>query len=112
MYLLYMDESGDPGQFTKGQNTFVLGGLAVHEGQVRILTDRMNAMQEAFFPGIKLAIPFHATELRAGKGCFDKMPAEKRNKIFDAIYDIISSMRFPYLLTFATAIDISSVENP
>ena len=32
MYVVYLDESGDPNGWNNNQNHFILGGMAVHEG--------------------------------------------------------------------------------
>ena len=41
MYILYIDESGDPYSWDE-QNHFVLAGVAVHEGQVRNITSKLT----------------------------------------------------------------------
>ena len=45
MYLLYIDESGDPGAWS--DNNFVLGAVAVHEGQVFHLGKRLDDIRSA-----------------------------------------------------------------
>jgi len=77
MYILYVDESGDPNSWTD-QNHYVLGGLAVHEGQVRHLAEQFSGIQNVYFPEISLPIPFHATEIAAGRGRFRHLMPIKR----------------------------------
>jgi hypothetical protein len=70
MYLLYLDESGTPNGW-KVQNHFVLGGIAVHEGQTRILEERLDAIQKNHFPEIHVPLSFHATEIRQERAATD-----------------------------------------
>ncbi len=45
MHILYLDESGGPYSWNVQKN-FVLGGVAIHEGQIYNLTKAMNDLQE------------------------------------------------------------------
>jgi len=111
MYLLYLDESGDPNGWDT-QNNFVLGGVAVHEGQIYGLAKQLDDIQTSFFPGISVPIIFHATDIAAGKNKFRLLSPEDRGRLLDAIYQIIARAGFPNLIAFATAIDISCVNSP
>ncbi len=51
VYLFYLDESGDPGGWNQFDD-FVLAGVAIHEGQVRRLSERLGAVQRRFFPSL------------------------------------------------------------
>jgi hypothetical protein len=106
MYLLYLDESGDPNGWNI-QNNFVLGGVAVHEGQIYGLSRQLDNIQSSFFPGISFPIVFHATDIAVGKDRFRSLSKGERDKLLDAIYQIIAGAWFPNLIAFATDIDIS-----
>jgi hypothetical protein len=79
MYILYLDESGDPNSWQQNKN-FVIAGVAVHEGQITLISQRIRAIQEKYFPGISVPIEFHATEIRNGKGIFSDFNPVIENK--------------------------------
>lgn len=111
MYLMYLDESGDPNGWQTGQNHFVLGGLAVHEGQVRAITQQLDAIQQEFFPGISIPITFHATDIRGGKDRFRGLQQGDRERLLGAIYQVFARSRFPYLVAFASAMHVSAASS-
>jgi len=111
MRILYLDESGGPNSWNDQKN-FVLGGVAVHEGQIYSLTRELNTLQEKYFPGISIPIEFHARPIRQGKGPhFNKFSFDTRSEIIDDIYDIIRKSGFPNIIPFATVIHVSAVIN-
>lgn len=110
MYILYLDESGDPAKWHE-QNNFVLAGLAVHEGQIYGLSKQLDAIQTRFFPQISPQLPFHATDVRNGKGHFRDLSPEKREELMAAVYGVIGQTRFPLLVAFGTTIDISAAQD-
>jgi len=79
MYLLYLDESGDPNGW-QIQKHFVLGGVAIHEGQIYTLNQKLDAIQKQYFPGISFPISFHATEIMRGKAHFKDFAPNIREK--------------------------------
>ena len=110
MYLLYLDESGDPNGW-QYQRNYVLAGVAVHEGQIWKLSNELDNIQSRYFPGISLPIAFHASETRRGKGHFDNLKPEIRNNILKDVCNVIGSCVFPNLVAFAVVVDISAVES-
>ncbi|MBX8646087.1 MAG: DUF3800 domain-containing protein, partial [Thermoplasmata archaeon] len=48
-YLLYVDESGDPLGW-RDQTHFILGAIAVHEGQVNTISRKLDEIQRIVFP--------------------------------------------------------------
>ena len=44
MYLLYLDESGDPYSW-QCQKCYVIGGVAIHEGQIHGIGAQMDSIQ-------------------------------------------------------------------
>jgi len=108
MYLFYLDESGDPASWDQNDN-FVLAGVAIHEGQVRRLSDRLNDVQHKFLPGITIPIELHAQHIHGGKGRFRQMAPADRIAMLEAVYDVIARAGFPNLIAFMTAIHVSAV---
>ena len=112
MHILYLDESGSPNSW-QVQRNFVIGGVAIHEGQIYSLSRALNAIQEKYFPGITVPIEFHVTPIRKGSGpYFNQFNRETRQNIIDDIYNIINRTYFPNLIAFATCIDVSAITHP
>jgi hypothetical protein len=61
MYLLYLDDSGSPSD--ANQEYFVLGGIALHEGNARWLSHEIELLAEYIDPANPTQIEFHAAEL-------------------------------------------------
>jgi hypothetical protein len=110
MHLLYVDESGDPKGW-KVQSHFVLGAVSVHEGQILKFTKQMDEIQHKYFPSIHIPIPLHATEIHEGKGHFDRLPPKTREQLLLNICDLIGKQKFPNLVSFATAVHISTLSS-
>jgi len=110
MYLLYLDESGVPNGWQK-QRHYVLGGVAVFEGQIHRISNELEAIQTKYFPNITIPISFHATEIRRGKGHFEPFTPNIRDDMLKDVYNVIANTNFPNLIAFATAIHISAVQN-
>ncbi len=109
MNILYLDESGGPNSWNIQKN-FVLGGVAVHEGQIYSLTKQMNDLQEKYFPGITVPIEFHISLIKRGKGPhFNQFSEDEREEIIADVFMILEKQHFPNTLAFATSIDISAV---
>ena len=109
MYLFYIDESGNPDGW-QDQDNFVLAGVAIHEGQVRRLSEALDAIQQRFLPGIGVPIEFHAQHIHSGKTeRFKKLAPDARAELIDAIYGVIASASFPNLISFATVLHITAV---
>lgn len=106
-----MDESGDPYSW-QNQKCYVIGGVAIHEGQVHGISAQMDAVQSKHFPGIQIPIAFHATEIKRGKGHFSGVQPTRRDQILQDVYAIIGNATFPNLIVFATAMDFSAASNP
>ena len=104
MYLLYVDESGDPNGWDNQKN-FVLAAVAVHEGQVSPLTKALDAIQAKYFPEVSIPIAFHAVDIHAGKGRFKDVNKDIRMNLMKEIYEFISAIAYPRLIAFATCID-------
>jgi hypothetical protein len=111
MYLFYLDESGDPGEWNVKDN-FILAGVAIHEGQVRRLSEELRKVQQNFFPSIRIPVELHAQHIHSGKGRFRIMPPDQRSALLNAAYQVIGNAGFPNLIAFITAIHVSAVTSP
>ena len=110
MILLYLDESGDSNDW-QHYNHFVLGGFAIHEGQIRKFSEKLDRIQAKYFPNFTVPIIFHASEIRNGKGRFGHFNRNKRDRLLSELYHVIGNARYPNLVAFATAMHISAVAN-
>lgn len=108
MYLFYLDESGDLDAW-KDCDNFILAGVAVHEGQVRRLSQGLDCIQRKFFSSIAVPIELHAQHVHSGKGRFRTMLREQREELRAEVYNVIARAGFPNLIAFATAVHITAV---
>lgn len=110
MYILYIDESGDPSP-NNSQNHLVLGGIAVFEGEIYKLTTALDDIQEKIFPGIRAPIELHAQHIHDGKGRFRSLTDSERESLMANIYRVIANANWPGLIAFATAVHVSAVSS-
>ncbi|MEM2904801.1 MAG: DUF3800 domain-containing protein [Candidatus Bathyarchaeia archaeon] len=110
LYLLYLDESGDPTGW-QDQKHFVLGAVAVHEGQVWRIAKMLDDVQARYFPDVSIPIAFHAAEIRLGRRIFDDLAPNKREQLLDDLYQVLYASQFPNLVAFATAIHVTCVKS-
>ena len=76
MYLLYVDESGDPGE--RGSDYLILGAVALFEGKWQEISDKIDGVVSRYFPGGNKPGELHFTELRSGKGEFRSLSKSRR----------------------------------
>ena len=86
MYILYLDESGN--ENNPSDRYFVLAGLALFERQTYFLNQRLKDVQEKHFPN-QPPIPFHASEIRAGRNFWRRVSEEQRQVI---LHDVIAAI--------------------
>ncbi len=105
MYLLYLDESGNEND--PNDRFFVLAGLALFERQTYFLSQAIDQLQEAHFPNHQ-PIPFHASEIRAGRDFWRKVEPQVRDQVLAGLGEAIirSPARGRHL--FAVAIEKSA----
>jgi len=108
MYLFYLDESGDPNTWQDRDN-FILAGIAVHEGQVRRLSQQFDEVQRQVFPTYAVPIELHAYHIYSGKGRFRSLNRGNRHQLLVEGYNVILRAGFPNLVIFISAIHISAV---
>lgn len=111
MYVVYLDESGDPNGWNNNQNHFILGGLAVHEGHIGRVSTLLDEIQSEFFPEISIPLKFHAVDLYNGRERFRNLTEERRQELINAIYHALGSLHYPQVNLFATAMHISAVSD-
>ena len=95
MYLLYVDESGDPGP--KGQGScFVLSGLIVHESKwsecFRLLKELRVTLRSEF--KIRRNQELHANQTIAGRGPLwgQRWTVPERIRLFQLVLEAVSQM--------------------
>ncbi len=89
MYLLYIDESGQP-----SSDYFVLAGVALYETDTYWLADALDRLQREFFPDFQEAIPFHASEIRSKHHApWTQLSSEQQHQVLDALYKVIADSR-------------------
>lgn len=102
MYLLYLDESGN--ESDPKDSYFVLGGISLFERQSYFLASELDKIQQKHFPG-KPPIAFHASEIRAGRNFWRKVPEEQRNQVLDDIASAILNSPDRGRFLYAAAIE-------
>lgn len=111
MYLIYLDESGNHNGWNNDQDHFVIGGIAVHEGQIQRVSSILDRIQSRFLADISIPIKFHATEIQSGKARFHGLSRTERQDMLAAVYDAIADIEYPHAVLFATAMHISAVKS-
>jgi hypothetical protein len=111
MYLLYLDESGDTGNW-QDQRNFVIAGIAVHESAIEALGGRLRAIQKNYFPQMSIPLVFHATDIRSGHGLFRTLQPDLREKLLIELYQTIYDNRFPIVAVFGSVMGVESAKNP
>jgi|SRR5579859_1042400 len=106
MYLLYLDESGNPDG--SEDRYFVLGGLAIFERKPYFLNELVNKVEADFFPGA--SVEFHAQAIMAhAEEPWKSLPSVKRMQIMDRLCQILSDQD---ITLFAVAIERSTTNEP
>jgi len=102
MYLLYLDESGNPDN--PADRYFVLAGAAIFERQTFFLSRDLDNIQGRHFPGLP-PVTFHATDIRAGNGFWRTVAEADRLTILREIGETIARANIPGLVLFGAAIE-------
>lgn len=104
MYLLYVDEAGDPNN--PNERHFVMGGVAVFERQIYYLNEAVDQVQRYYFPGAEDQIEFHASDMyRRNKEPWHSLGRDKCAQIVDHIYRVISESYATGVVLFAVVTD-------
>jgi len=104
MYLLYLDESGDP-ENVPGDEYFVLGGIAVFERQAHWLSQQVDSIETTCLPiGTSSPVEFHASEIARGASSpWNQLNPREREALLYSLCAVITDSDEANVL-FATAI--------
>src|SRR3990170_4754883 len=87
MYLLYLDESGNPDDAS--DRHFVLAGLAVFERRTYWMQQAAEIIKATHFPTAP-PLDFHAQPIRGGKGFWRHITPELRAEVLAEIGNIMA----------------------
>ena len=76
MYLLYGDDSGSPTD--RGQEYFVLGGVAIFERQAHWISRELDKIAERFDPANPKAVELHGSPMLNGRAEWEHVPYNDR----------------------------------
>lgn len=85
MHLLYVDESGSPGD--PDQNFFILSGVCIFERQTHWVETQLNEIVARFSPEDPYALELHGSPMRSGKS---EWKIFQKNDRIQAIKDCLS----------------------
>ena len=65
MYIMYVDESGDPGSSPLSSPHYILTGLIIHQDEWKPALDRLKILRQSIHQsyGLKTTTEFHTTEI-------------------------------------------------
>ncbi len=92
MYLLYVDESGSPGN--AGEH-FVVGGLAVHESDVEPLRRALQRIVDAYLHPHLAGLELHAQPLRSNRKPWSGIPRQVKAELLKRIPALLGSFKPP-----------------
>jgi len=102
MYYLYLDESGDEGDYDVSNDNsrdgssrfFTLGGIIVKEENREHFKSKLDSIKSTFFAGIDLHTNFklHYFDLRKDIPPFDMMSDETKFKIANGVFDAVKNI--------------------
>lgn len=104
MYLLYVDESGDPGP--NGSRFLVLGAAALFEGKWLPIERELRLLVDKYFPaGGPRPKEIHLSELRKGKKDFRFLSPAQRNSLVSDFCQIATNLLSTELVMFSVIAD-------
>jgi hypothetical protein len=103
MYLLYVDESGDPGP--AGSRFLVLGAAALFEGKWLHVERDLRLLIDRYFPSGPQPSEIHLSELRKGKREFRLLTSMQRNSLIDDFCQLALNLLSTELVMFAVIAD-------
>ena len=105
MYLLYLDESGNPDD--PADNHFVVGGIAVFERVTFFLANDVEAVQKKYFPD-RPPVDFHASQIRSGNGFWRGIEKPVRDSVLQDLAQLIDSANERGVFLFAAVVEKTS----
>lgn len=111
MFLLYVDESGSPGD--PNQQHFVLAGLSVFERETHWIEEQLNAIAARFNPADPYSVELHGSPMRSGRGPWKGVSMAARLQALRDALQIIAD-RHPKVRLFASVVhrDAPLVDDP
>lgn len=114
MYLLYIDEAGDEGQSELSSHNYLLCALGLHEGQWKQLSDKVDKLEDRYFPVEKFPdilrpVEFHCYDVRHGNDIFRLLPPTERAQLLSDMYELVRLHRTGLTL-FSTVVHKRSLE--
>lgn len=107
MYLLYVDESGNPDG--NQDRYFVLGGIAMFERKVYWLNDQANKLETEIF-GTNAAVEFHAQTITAHREePWHSLPSSKRTATLEGLCNIVTNND---VVLFGIAVELAVNADP
>lgn len=104
MYLLYVDESGDPGLRAKATRHYILSGIAMFEGAWRKTSEAVDRLQSQFFPSAVARVEFHFEHIHHAKGIFAALDKAQRSDLVKNLATIWQSHRLDFT-SFCVVLD-------
>jgi len=101
VYLLYVDESGDPGP--NGSPFLILGAAALFEGKWLHLERDLRTLIDRYFPGPPRPTEIHLAELRKGKNEYRTLTPVRRQALINDFCSLAINL-LPTELTMFTVI--------
>ncbi|MBI2803641.1 MAG: DUF3800 domain-containing protein [Planctomycetes bacterium] len=102
-YLLYVDESGDPGRH--GSSHLILAGAALFEGKWLPLEKDLRMLIDRFFPVPPKPTEIHLAELRQGRGVFRSLTKGERTALLNEFCQVATNLIETELTCFAVIAD-------
>jgi hypothetical protein len=110
MYLLYVDESGEPSNLN--EQYFVLGAVAVYENNAYFLSRAIDEVQEKWFPSAVDPIEFHAAKIRnRSEEPWCSLRQEQCYEILSDLCSALEAFTEKQLVLFGVAIHKPSFQN-
>jgi hypothetical protein len=103
MYLLYVDESGDPGP--SGSHFLILGAAAIYEGKWLPLERDLRALIDRYFPVPPKPTEIHLADLRKGKKEFRSLTPARRQQLLNDFCGLALNLLSTELVMFSVIAD-------
>ena len=103
MYLLYVDESGDPG--VAGSRFLILGAAAVFEGKWLPVEREIRTLIDRYFPAGPKPLEIHLSDLRKGKKGFRRLTRTQRDSLVNDFCQLALGLLSTELVMFAVIAD-------
>jgi hypothetical protein len=103
MYLLYVDESGDPGQ--AGSRYLILGAAALFEGKWLPVERDLRQLIDKYFPAGAKPSEIHMSDLRKGKKEFRFLSVAQRRALINDFCQLAQNLLPTELVMFSVIAD-------